>query len=68
MKSRKDYTQAKNTEKYVTGKCCKCNTIWQSKEDEIFRKLNGRKKTTWIGCDKSQYQYWAHAWYVLDWY
>ena len=45
----------------MTGKCCECNTIWESKEEEIFRKLNRQKKTTWIGRDKSKCQYWAHA-------
>ena len=60
-KAEKTTLKPKTPKKNVTGKCCECNTIWQSKEDEIFRKLNGRKKTKWIGCDKSQYRYCAHA-------
>ena len=60
-KAEKTTLKPKTPKKNVTGKCCECNTIWKSKEDEIFRKLNGRKKTTWIGCDRSQYRYWAHA-------
>ena len=60
-KAKKTTLKPKTPKKNVTGKCCECNTIWESKEDEIFRKLNGQKKTTWIGCDKSQCRYWVHA-------
>ena len=60
-KLKKTTFKLKAQKQKVTGKCCECNTIWESKEDEIFRKLNGQKKTTWIGCDKSQCRYWVHA-------
>ena len=53
-KAKKTTLKPKTPKKNVTGKCCEYNTIWESEEDEIFRKLNGQRKTTWIGCDKSQ--------------
>ena len=53
-KAKKTTLKSKPPKKNVTAKCCEYNTIWESKEDKIFRKLNGQRKTTWIGCDKSQ--------------
>ena len=40
-KAKKTTLKTKTPKKNVTGKCCDCNTIWESKEDEMFRKLNG---------------------------
>lgn len=47
--------------KTVTGKCKICRKIWESKDDLAFRKKEGVRKTTWIGCDQDQCSFWAHA-------
>ena len=44
-----------------TGKCKICGLIWESKEDLAYRKENGQRKTTWIGCDAKKCTFWAHA-------
>ena len=53
-------TSVKATRK-VTGKCFHCQIIWESKQDEKFRKTNGMRKTTWVGCDIKSCSFWAHA-------
>lgn len=47
--------------KKVDGFCKVCNVVWESKEDHVFRNSNGKRKTTWIGCDKKGCKFWAHA-------
>ena len=53
-------TSATTTRK-TTGKCQVCGVIYESKDDKMFRKKNGTRKTTWVGCDKSDCTFWAHA-------
>ena len=45
----------------VSNKCKACKRIWRSPEDNDFRKKNGLRKTSWIGCDAPKCVYWAHA-------
>ena len=66
-KAKKTTIKLKTQKKKVPGKCCECNTIWESKEDELFRKLNGQKKTTWFGVTNLSVDT-GHMHYVLDWY
>lgn len=42
------------------SRCSKCNIAYQSTQDDIFRK-GRQRQTSWIGCDKSACDYWAHA-------
>ena len=52
--------KTKPTSTRTTGRCKICKIIFESNEDKEFRKRNLRK-TTWIGCDKTTCQFWAHA-------
>ena len=45
----------------TTGKCKICKIIWESKEDQAFRKEAGKRKSTWVGCDEPSCKFWAHA-------
>ena len=44
----------------TTGRCKICKIIFESPADLDFKKKKG-KKTTWIGCDQSDCNFWAHA-------
>ena len=44
----------------VTGKCMVCKRVYESREDQKFRKGKMRK-TTWVGCEKKGCKYWVHA-------
>ena len=37
-KAKKTTLKPKTPKKNVMGKCCECNTVWESKEGELFRK------------------------------
>ena len=39
----------------VTGKCMVCKRVYESREDQKFRKGKMRK-TTWVGCEKKRVQ------------
>ena len=40
--------------------CRECGVVYNSSEDIVFR--DGKlRKSTWIGCDHSRCDYWAHA-------
>ena len=54
-------TEAVKSASKVSGKCNICGTIFESREDKAFHKKNGMRKTTWVGCDKSQCTFWGHA-------
>ena len=45
----------------MSGKFNICGIIFESKKDKAFRKKNGMRKTTWVGRDKFQCTFWAHA-------
>ena len=45
----------------TSGKCHVCHIIWESRSDMEFRKRNGHRKTTWIGCDKKGCKFWTRA-------
>ncbi|MES9884494.1 MAG: hypothetical protein ABW185_26920 [Sedimenticola sp.] len=45
----------------VNNKCATCKVIYNSKADANFRKANGKKSATWIGCDRDGCKYWVHA-------
>ena len=58
-------TKAKNkTEgrrKSVSRKCGECARDYNSEDDFTFRKLQGKRKSTWIRCDQAECPYFAHA-------
>ena len=60
-RSKKQKSPTQTTDKRVTGKCAVCSIIWKSTHDIDFRKSEGNRKTTWIGCDIPRCKYWAHA-------
>ena len=51
----------KVTRKKVSGKFHLCHIIWESREGLEFRAMNGHQKTTWIGCNKKEWKFWAHV-------